>query len=137
MSFSKKKVVPIEKRRARWRKNSRKYQRKLRLKKYSELKEQQAKLRSERAQLRRKTVQEKRVFIQGLKSQPCKDCSNSYPSYVMHFDHLPENGQKRFQISKGHEKSWDALKLEISKCELVCANCHAIRTYQRNNPQVN
>jgi hypothetical protein len=27
--------------------------------------------------------------------------------------------------------SWAAIKKEISKCEVVCANCHRIRTHKR------
>jgi hypothetical protein len=27
--------------------------------------------------------------------------------------------------------SWKAIKKEIEKCEVVCANCHRIRTHDR------
>ena len=77
------------------------------------------------------TKQDKKEYINSLKLQPCSDCSSTYPPYVMHFDHLPERGQKKFGIAKGWSKPWDVLKEELAKCELVCANCHAIRTHNR------
>jgi hypothetical protein len=49
----------------------------------------------------------------------------------MHWDHLPEF-EKLGEIS-GNLRDHGRAKVlaEISKCELVCANCHAIRTYTR------
>jgi hypothetical protein len=49
----------------------------------------------------------------------------------MQFDHVnPED--KLFTIGKvGYKYSIIALKLEIQKCDVVCANCHAERTYQQ------
>jgi len=32
--------------------------------------------------------------LQKLKSAPCADCNNTYPHYVMDFDHVPERGRK-------------------------------------------
>jgi len=65
-------------------------------------------------------------------SNPCKDCNNFFPYYVMDFDHLKD---KSFQISrhKNHTKKLDVVKQEIDKCELVCSNCHRIRTNNRKN----
>jgi hypothetical protein len=71
-----------------------------------------------------------RKFIENLKSTtPCKDCSISYPSFVMQFDHV--RGIKRGDISgmANAPASMTTLVDEISKCEVVCANCHAIRTH--------
>lgn len=46
----------------------------------------------------------------------------------MHFDHL---GDKLFEISDSLTYSIDRILREVEKCELVCANCHAVRTYNR------
>ena len=64
-------------------------------------------------------------------SKPCTDCKINYPYYVMHFDHLPEF-EKISHINYMRGGSWEKIQSEIDKCELVCANCHAIRTYKRS-----
>lgn len=71
-------------------------------------------------------------YILEQKNKPCTDCGISYPSYVMDFDHLPQY-EKLFAIGRTitYHKSFKALKEELAKCELVCANCHRIRTHNR------
>lgn len=73
-------------------------------------------------------------FIRSMKEKtPCKDCGMQYPYYVMDFDHLDgaqkENGIS-FLTATGRI---GALKKEIAKCEIVCANCHRIRTHLRSD----
>ena len=70
-----------------------------------------------------------KAYVDNLKEAPCTDCRLWYPPYVMQFDHV--RGKKlgavsRF-VSKGRSQA--VLDAEIAKCELVCANCHAVRTY--------
>lgn len=72
-----------------------------------------------------------RVFIDDLKEDtPCADCGVVYHPRVMDFDHLPEF-DKRYTISKMVQMQCkiETILEEIAKCELVCANCHRIRTY--------
>jgi hypothetical protein len=71
-----------------------------------------------------------RAYLRIVKeSKPCSDCGMKYPFYVMDFDHL---GDKRNIISQiVLQGSRHALEAEIKKCELVCANCHRIRTHKR------
>lgn len=62
----------------------------------------------------------------------CSDCGfigKDYPS-VLEFDHL---GDKKFNISefKYFTSGINKVKEEVSKCDLVCANCHRIRTAKR------
>ena len=59
----------------------------------------------------------------------CVDCGiNNH--ILLDFDHLKD---KKYNISRMiHDGfSWAAIKKEIAKCEVVCANCHRIRTYNR------
>jgi hypothetical protein len=64
-------------------------------------------------------------------SKPCKDCGESYPYYVMDFDHR-DGDDKSFCISTHlRKRGRNVVLAEIEKCDLVCSNCHRERTYQR------
>ena len=76
-----------------------------------------------------KRKKKSRSDLNKLKSSPCKDCGQTYPPYVMDFDHV--HGTKTNNVSSISRNSTRLLKEEIEKCELVCANCHRIRTYNR------
>lgn len=81
---------------------------------------------------RRKAEIEER--LRNLKSNtPCMDCKEQYPFYVMQFDHV--RGVKSINLSQVSSNQWsdDRLQEEIDKCEIVCANCHAQRTYERSH----
>jgi len=75
-----------------------------------------------------------RRYLQKYKKQPCMDCGNEYPPYVMDFDHRPGE-TKVFNISRfmRENRSLEQVQEEIAKCDLVCANCHRIRTFTRTN----
>lgn len=74
----------------------------------------------------------RRRFITLLKmDRPCYDCGGMFPPEAMDWDHLPGK-EKLFNI--GAEQSSFSIEEvidEISKCQLVCANCHRIRTWSR------
>lgn len=64
-------------------------------------------------------------------SHPCTDCGQFFLSVVMDFDHV--KGEKLFNIGPSvNSYSRTRILTEIEKCELVCANCHRIRTYLRH-----
>jgi hypothetical protein len=70
-------------------------------------------------------------FVNSLKQKPCLDCRVQYPSYVMDFDHR-DRKTKLTTINRMinyHSYSKKKILEEIEKCDLVCANCHRIRTY--------
>ena len=63
------------------------------------------------------------------KDNPCTDCGVKYPYYVMDFDHV---GEKKYEINALlKKKSFKLLREELERCELVCSNCHRIRTFSR------
>jgi DNA-binding MarR family transcriptional regulator len=73
-----------------------------------------------------------RKYIQEVKQgQVCVDCKEDYPYWMMEFDHTSDD--KLFTIGRFQEITSDIekIKLEIEKCEIVCANCHRNRTYAR------
>ena len=76
------------------------------------------------------------VVSQKLAIGECFDCGficDEYTHICFAFDHLdPE--LKAFSLSKAHKHTYAEIELEIAKCQLVCHNCHAIRTwYTRAN----
>jgi hypothetical protein len=71
-----------------------------------------------------------RRYLIETKNVPCSDCGKSYPYYVMDFDHI---GEKLFDIGNAARKGKTLQKVvdEVAKCEVVCSNCHRIRTHNR------
>lgn len=57
---------------------------------------------------------------------PCTDCGHHFAPCQMDFDHV--SGQKVKPVSQMTGGSWEAIEREIAKCDLVCANCHRVRT---------
>ena len=78
-----------------------------------------------------------RLRIRRLKeASPCKDCGQSYPGYVMQFDHRPGEEKKDNVASLVRCGKVIETLAEIEKCDLVCANCHFERTHQRRKNKV-
>lgn len=67
------------------------------------------------------------------KAVPCYDCGDTYPPFVMQFDHV--RGVKHFTLSnrEANRHTRAVLLAEIAKCDIVCANCHLIRTHERDH----
>lgn len=59
---------------------------------------------------------------------PCCDCKRLYPACCMEFDHRGNDKHEEVGYLVAMTKSWDIIQTEIGKCDLVCANCHRIRT---------
>ena len=65
------------------------------------------------------------------KDQPCSDCGERFDPCAMDFDHV--RGVKVAAVSelvRAGAKP-DVIRREIAKCEVVCSNCHRIRTQAR------
>lgn len=79
----------------------------------------------------RRNQDKKRAYVRDTKiNKPCMDCGNTYPPECMDYDHRP--GEiKRFDVSKTNAHGLPAIMDEIAKCDLICANCHRIRTTRR------
>jgi len=81
-----------------------------------------------------RSIKKRREFAQNVKNRPCTDCGVQYPYYVMDFDHR-EGEKKEYLLSAIDKMSINTLKREIAKCDVVCANCHRERTFQRLKKQ--
>lgn len=75
---------------------------------------------------------ELRSRVAALKDVPCADCGNRFPTCVMDFDHLDAD-EKIDSLARmqGNGLPWRTVIAEIQKCEVVCANCHRLRTWRR------
>ena len=72
-----------------------------------------------------------RAIAQERKAQPCADCGESFPYYVMDFDHR-EGEVKIAHVSRlVSMMNLPQLLDEMDKCDVVWANCHRIRTFNR------
>lgn len=71
-------------------------------------------------------------WLREIKSVPCADCNVTYDPVCMDFDHLPEH-EKSFNISNYLRQggNWTKIQEEIAKCEIVCSNCHRLRSKNR------
>lgn len=85
--------------------------------------------KKERKMYSAKRSSRNREIIDAAKSGPCMDCGKLFPSVCMDFDHV--RGIKWKSVGHMLMNSERALRSEIHKCELVCANCHRLRTHHR------
>lgn len=79
-----------------------------------------------------KRITDNRIkLLEILKNSECKDCGTK-DYRVFEFDHI--NNDKfqdvAFLLSTGY--NWNKIKKEIDKCEIVCCNCHRLRTFTRS-----
>lgn len=74
---------------------------------------------------------EHRKIVREAKDRPCADCGGRFPWYCMDFDHV--RGVKNGNVSRLAGGIGRAVLLaEMLKCEVVCANCHRKRTFERD-----
>lgn len=69
-------------------------------------------------------------LIEYKEEHGCQDCGGMYPYFVLDFDHV---GEKEFNIAhfRNITMSLEKIKKEIEQCEVVCSNCHRLRTHLR------
>ena len=75
-----------------------------------------------------------RAIVDARKATPCADCRQTFDPICMDFDHRPTErklGKVSTMISAG--VSMAVIEAEIAKCDLVCANCHRIRTFRKRD----
>lgn len=73
------------------------------------------------------------VCVCDLKDGSCTDCGGRFPHPAMEWDHIDAD-TKVGNISKMLRRRvrLETILAEIAKCDLVCANCHRIRTHNRS-----
>jgi len=73
-----------------------------------------------------------KLWYADIKSNPCRDCGRTFPVVCMDFDHR-DGSVKLYNVGSmvAHHYNRGLIEEEIAKCDLVCANCHRIRTAER------
>lgn len=88
---------------------------------------------SSRRTTRLRVYASQRAWLNREKSAPCADCGGSFPPECMDFDHV--RGEKSFGISASVGGfALARVQEELAKCDLVCANCHRVRTRKKHHP---
>ena len=78
------------------------------------------------AQIEARAKVNKAYILDYLESHPCEHCGNNNP-IVLEFHHLKD---KRYNVSEmPYSYSMGSIKKEIEKCQVLCANCHRIVTF--------
>ncbi len=65
------------------------------------------------------------------KSNSCVSCGED-DFVVLEFDHIDpkdKNSSVSDMVKNGY--SWDSIKLELKRCQVLCANCHRRRTSEQ------
>lgn len=76
--------------------------------------------------------EERRGWMAALKEgRACADCGGTFPAFVMHWDHLPGHVKIAEISGMVANRRREVVIEELAKCELVCANCHVMRTVKR------
>jgi hypothetical protein len=72
-------------------------------------------------------------MLEYLSDKSCLNCGIS-DVRVLDFDHI-DPLTKSFSIARAIADitSWDKILIEIDKCQILCANCHKIKTAQEQN----
>lgn len=73
-------------------------------------------------------------YVRSYKTDnPCSDCNVKYHYSVMQFDHKDGSLKEANINSLMWRASIQRVRDEIAKCELVCANCHSLRTFRKQH----
>lgn len=76
-----------------------------------------------------KIEKEARDLMHDLKdNKPCVDCNRLFPFYVLDYHHK-DSSKKTTEV--GNLTCYGKARVleEIQKCDLLCANCHRLRTH--------
>ena len=83
---------------------------------------------TEKAAWQRRHRQKRLDYLTWIKrAEGCADCGYNAHAVALDFDHRPDE-EKLGNIADMVTYSMTKLYDEIAKCDVVCANCHRVRT---------
>lgn len=71
---------------------------------------------------------EQAALLDHLRNLPCADCGRRFPACAMDFDHRDRRTKLHTVTRMVGRASTEAILAEVAKCDIVCANCHRVRT---------
>ena len=66
--------------------------------------------------------------------QGCRNCSQKYHYCQLQLDHIIPDPGKNKSAMRGNAPL-NVIKEELSKCQVLCANCHAMKTWKEHKSQ--
>lgn len=64
-------------------------------------------------------------------SRGCADCGYDKHPEALQFDHISDDKKDNVSDLIRSDYAWSTILTEINKCEIRCANCHAVMTAHR------
>lgn len=78
-----------------------------------------------------------RAIVDAYKMEKgCQICGFAEHPFALHLDHVdPYKKTNRGKAGRAVEVSWSEVRIieELWKCQVLCANCHAIKTYNNSD----
>jgi hypothetical protein len=82
-----------------------------------------------RRRIRRTNAQRARAILSRYKRLcGCADCGYREYACALDFDHRDPEA-KLWTVGERLSYKWERVKAEVRKCDVVCANCHRVRTH--------
>lgn len=81
-------------------------------------------------------VHNRALITRWKRRKGCAECGYNTNGIALDLDHIdPTTKTKRMHGWKAIEVSWskNRIKQELAKCQVLCANCHRIRTYHEQH----
>ena len=85
----------------------------------------------------RESQRKKRLILQNYKTEKgCKECGYNEHACALDLDHR-DPSSKKYVPSKLITVSWDSFWSELSKCDVLCSNCHRVKTRRNKEHLLN
>lgn len=102
---------------------------------HEEREKEREEVRANQAKYMKERSAERQLRTDKIKLEAgCMDCGYNSHACALDFDHRPGE-TKLFQIAGNLCRKWESTLAEIAKCDVVCANCHRVRTKERQQKE--
>lgn len=92
------------------------------------------KYREQEAAYSKKRIERRRYWVnRWQQAKGCELCGYNTSHYALHFDHINQD-EKYKNIAEliGSQYKIATIISEIRKCRVLCANCHAVETFTKD-----